>query len=157
MKKGILRLVVTLFFLTSSCQANSSNTITGAVVLGVITAFSNIDTKTFDEVIDYKSYQLNQKYKITVSQKFVDVKGKVGITHQYKQILDIPKSDKYEIVLSNKIHKNDFLEKHKIAISSLTETEKMLGEQEESYYVTFDKKGKLIETDYPLLTNIIYW
>ncbi len=153
MKKQILKIILTLSVLSGSCQANSNNAIAGAAILGIVTAFANTNAKTYDEIIDYKSYKINQSYKITASQKFADVKGKVGIQHQYKQVLDIQKSDKYEFVLNNNFSKKDFLKELEIAKKILTATEKMMGEQEDIYYATFDKEGKLLKSDYPLLTE----
>ncbi len=143
-----------LSVLSSSCQANSNNAIaTGTVILGLITAFSDSNVKVYDEIINYKSYKINQIYKITVSQKFADVKNKVGIQHQYKQILDIPISDKYECLLEPVISSKNFTKELKVARIKLSAMDRMMKKKAQIFYINFDKNGKLLKSDYPLLST----
>lgn len=137
--------------LSGSCQANSNNAIAGAAILGIVTAFANANVKTYDKIIDYKSYNINQSYKITASQKFADVKGKVGIQHQYKQIINIPTANKYIILLPSIIPKSNFTQE--LEIAKLSAAEEMINGSKKTYYATFNKEGKLLKSDYPLLTK----
>ncbi len=152
MKKVIL---ISLIVMLNFNILYANNFAKGALVLGVISAIANANTKSYDYIADDKNYELNKTYNITSTQNLINVKNGVGVKEKVILIKKIS-LNKNDTLLINKTMDGNILNNDIPFIRIKPNTEEILqGKIGKKLYAKFDSDGILLSTEYkPLQSEI---